>query len=301
MDQIVIPDNLISVNNLDKNLINHIFETTRYFIKNELDKINKTIGLLFLESSSRTLMSFEASIKKLGGNSVSLNVNKSSINKGESIEDTLRCIASYVDLLVIRTYESNKLLEYSKLINIPIINAGDGSNEHPTQALIDLYTITQNFDNLDNLVITIMGDLKYSRTVHSLVKLLSIYNQSIKINYVSPEELSIPDNVKDNVNNNQSEFFGFDKLNNIINQSDILYLTRIQKERHGDDITLDNYIIDNKLIEDSKESLIILHPLPRNKELSTDLDNNPKSKYFEQMKNGLFVRMALLKIFLHNT
>ena len=173
MDQIVIPKNLISVNDLSKNLIDYIFETTRCLKPNEMNKINKInkiIGLLFLESSSRTLMSFEASIKKLGGDSVSLNVNKSSINKGESIEDTLRCIASYVDLLVIRTYESNKLLEYSKLIDIPIINAGDGANEHPTQALIDLYTISLNFDNLDNLVITIMGDLKYSRTVHSLIR-----------------------------------------------------------------------------------------------------------------------------------
>lgn len=298
MDQIVIPKNLISVNDLSKNLIDYIFETTRCLKPNEMNKINKTIGLLFLESSSRTLMSFEASIKKLGGNSVSLNVNKSSINKGESIEDTLRCIASYVDLLVIRTYESNKLLEYSKLIDIPIINAGDGANEHPTQALIDLYTITQNFDNLDNLVITIMGDLKYSRTVHSLVKLLSIYNQTIKINYVSPEELAIPDDVKNNINNNQSEYYSFNELNTLINQTDILYLTRIQKERHDGDISLDKYIIDNELIKNSKESLIILHPLPRNKELSTDLDDNPKSKYFDQMKNGLLIRMALLKLFL---
>lgn len=298
MDQIVIPKNLISVNDLSKNLIDYIFETTRCLKPNEMNKINKTIGLLFLESSSRTLMSFEASIKKLGGNSVSLNVNKSSINKGESIEDTLRCIASYVDLLIIRTYESNKLLEYSKLIDIPIINAGDGANEHPTQALIDLYTITQNFDNLDNLVITIMGDLKYSRTVHSLVKLLSIYNQTIKINYVSPEELAIPDDVMNNINNNQSEYYSFNKLNTLINQTDILYLTRIQKERHDGDISLDKYIIDNELIKNSKESLIILHPLPRNKELSTDLDDNPKSKYFDQMKNGLLIRMALLKLFL---
>jgi aspartate carbamoyltransferase len=298
MDQIVIPKNLISINDLNKNLINHIFETTRCLKINEMNKINKIIGLLFLESSSRTLMSFEASIKKLGGNSVSLNVNKSSINKGETIEDTLRCIASYVDLLVIRTYESNKLHDYSKLIDIPIINAGDGSNEHPTQALIDLYTITQNFDDLDNLVITIIGDLKYSRTVHSLVKLLSIYNQTIKINYLSPEELAIPNDVKDNVNNKQSEYYSFNELNNLIHKSDILYLTRIQKERHDNDVFLDEYIINNKLIEKSKESLIILHPLPRNKELSTDLDDNPKSKYFNQMKNGLFIRMALLKLFL---
>ena len=298
MDQIVIPENLISVNNLSENLIDYIFETTRCLKPNEMNNINKTIGLLFLESSSRTLMSFEASIKKLGGNSVSLNVNKSSINKGESIEDTLRCIASYVDLLIIRTYESNKLLEYSKLIDIPIINAGDGANEHPTQALIDLYTITQNFDNLDNLVVTIMGDLKYSRTVHSLVKLLSIYNQTIKINYVSPEELAIPDDVKNSINNNQSEYYSFNELNTLINQTDILYLTRIQKERHDGDISVDKYIIDNELIKNSKESLIILHPLPRNKELSTDLDDNSKSKYFDQMKNGLLIRMALLKLFL---
>ena len=299
MDQIVIPEKLISVNNLSENLVDYIFETTRCLNPNEMNNINKTIGLLFLESSSRTLMSFEASIKKLGGNSVSLNVNKSSINKGESIEDTLRCIASYVDLLIIRTYESNKLLEYSKLINIPIINAGDGANEHPTQALIDLYTITQNFDNLDNLVITIMGDLKYSRTVHSLVKLLSIYNQTIKINYVSPEKLAIPDDVKNSINNNQSEYYSFNELNTLINQTDILYLTRIQKERHDGDMSVDKYIIDNELIKNSKESLIILHPLPRNKELSTDLDDNPKSKYFDQMKNGLLIRMALLKLFLY--
>lgn len=303
MDKLTIPKNLISIDDLSIESLDYIFSITSMLKKGIISfNTNKLIGLLFLEPSSRTLMSFDAAIKKIGGNSVKLDLDKSSIEKGESIEDTIRCISSYVDLLVIRTNQSNKLPEYIELIDKPIINAGDGSNEHPTQALIDFYTIKENFDNLTNLTITIIGDLKYSRTVHSLVKLITKYNNSIKINYVSPKGLSIPEQLKSNIGNRQYEFYDMKDINSIIASTDVLYLTRIQKERHKEllDIEdfLSHYVIDEHLINYSKYSFIVMHPLPRNNELSKNLDKNYKSKYFDQMKNGLYIRMALLNLFL---
>ena len=303
MDKLTIPKNLLSIDDLNIENLDYIFSIASMLKKGIISfNTNKLIGLLFLEPSSRTLMSFEAAIKKIGGNSVKLDLDKSSIEKGESIEDTIRCISSYVDLLVIRTYQSNKLPEYIELIDKPIINAGDGSNEHPTQALIDFYTIKENFKNFNNLTITIIGDLKYSRTVHSLVKLITKYNNSIKINYVSPKGLSIPEQLKSNIGNRQYEFYDMKDINSIIASTDVLYLTRIQKERHKEllDIEdfLSNYVIDEHLINYSKYSLIVMHPLPRNNELSKNLDKNYKSKYFDQMKNGLYIRMALLNLFL---
>lgn len=303
MDKLTIPKNLLSIDDLNIENLDYIFSIASMLKKGIISfNTNKLIGLLFLEPSSRTLMSFDAAIKKIGGNSVKLDLDKSSIEKGESIEDTIRCISSYVDLLVIRTNQSNKLPEYIELIDKPIINAGDGSNEHPTQALIDFYTIKENFDNLTNLTITIIGDLKYSRTVHSLVKLITKYNNSIKINYVSPKGLSIPEQLKSNIGNRQYEFYDMKDINSIIASTDVLYLTRIQKERHKEllDIEdfLSHYVIDEHLINYSKYSFIVMHPLPRNNELSKNLDKNYKSKYFDQMKNGLYIRMALLNLFL---
>ena len=303
MDKLTIPKNLLSIDDLNIENLDYIFSITSMLKKGIISfNTNKLIGLLFLEPSSRTLMSFEAAIKKIGGNSVKLDLDKSSIEKGESIEDTIRCISSYVDLLVIRTNQSNKLPEYLELIDKPIINAGDGSNEHPTQALIDFYTIKENFKILNNLTITIIGDLRYSRTVHSLVKLISKYNNTIKINYISPKGLSIPTYIKTNIRNKQYEFYGMKDINSIIASTDVLYLTRIQKERHKELLDIDeflsNYVIDEHIINYSKYSLIIMHPLPRNNELSKNLDKNYKSKYFDQMKNGLYVRMALLNLFL---
>ena len=287
---------VISIQDLKLQNINTIFHYANNYKKyKNYDNIlkNKLIGFMFLEPSSRTQMSFEAAIKLLGGNTLELNINNSSLNKGECIEDTIKCIESYCDLIIIRQkFNLNKIKD---VFNKPLINAGDGSNEHPTQALIDLYTIKQNFKDLTNKVITIVGDIKYSRTVHSLVKLLSLYN--ITINLLTIKELQIDKDYFKNYNN--INFYNNESLEQVIKLTDILYVTRIQKERFNSNDFVKNlqkeYVINKNTIKNSKDTLIILHPLPRNNELSKDLDNDIRSKYFDQMNNGLFVRMGLLK------
>lgn len=287
---------VISIEDLQLKKINTIFEYASNYKKyKNYDNVlkNKLIGFMFLEPSSRTQMSFEAAIKLLGGNTLELNINNSSLNKGECIEDTIKCIESYCDLIIIRQkFNLNKIKD---VFNKPLINAGDGSNEHPTQALIDLYTIKQNFKDLNNKVITIVGDIKYSRTVHSLVKLLSLYN--ITINLLTIKELQVSKDYFKNYNN--INFYNYESLEQVIKLTDILYVTRIQKERFNSNDFVKNlekkYIINKNTIKKSKDTLIILHPLPRNNELSKDLDNDIRSKYFDQMNNGLFVRMGLLK------
>ena len=285
---------IISAKDLDLESINTIFSYANKYKNKEYDDIlnKKIVGLIFLEPSSRTQMSFEAAVKLLGGNTLILNIDNSSLKKKESLKDTIKCIESYCDLTVIRQKENLGTIKdyFSKFL----INAGDGSNEHPTQALIDLYTMKEYYNNLDNKVITIVGDLKYSRTVHSLLKILELFSVSIKL--VTIEELQIS---RENVNNKDVEFYSLESLESVIKFTDILYVTRIQKERFNDDTIFNkvkkSYIIDNNVIKDSKENLIILHPLPRNEELSCDLDGCKKAKYFNQMKNGLYVRMGLLK------
>lgn len=307
----MIMEKLLKVKNLDKIKIDNILDLAQKIKNNEIESnilntLNgKLVGLLFLEPSSRTLLSFDAAIKRLGGNSIKLDVDSSSIEKGESIKDTIRCISSYVDLLVIRYNDSYNIQEFLEKIDIPILNAGNGLDEHPTQALLDLFTIKENFEKLDNLTITMIGDLRYGRTVHSLIKLLRIYVPSIKFNFISPKSLSLLEKDKNNLN--YKEYFSMIELESVIEPTDVLYMTRIQKERHKNKDSLDNlelikfvneYMINENLINKSKDSMIIMHPLPRNREIPELLDSNKKSKYFNQMRNGLFLRMALLNIYL---
>ena len=258
---------------------------------------NYIFGLLFFEPSTRTCLSFESAIYRLGGKVIKYNSDYSSEKKGESLEDTIKTIESYVDVFIIRHPEKNIISKIKKITKKPIINAGDGDGEHPTQALLDLFTIMEYYPTLpENIAFT--GDIKHSRTIHSLVYLINKLNtnKNILLYFVSDKNLE-----PDKLLLNDLNYRIVDNIESIIDKIDVLYVTRLQKERFEDkNMEIKKIIVDNKLIKKSKEDLIILHPLPRNDELSTDLDSNVKSKYFEQVENGVFVRMSLLFNLLYN-
>ena len=232
---------------------------------------------------------------------MSINKDTSSTKKGESLYDTLKCFETYCDLIVIRTSIKNTLGNLKDKIKIPIINAGDGDDEHPTQALLDVFTIREERGTVNNLIVSIVGDLKYGRTVHSLVKLLSIYN--ITFNFVSIKELKLDDNTIKFLESKQIKYNVYNSINDIIDSTDILYMTRIQKERlvneHIDyEFLKNNMYLTQEMLTNAKNNIVIMHPLPRNEELNYDIDNDPRAAYFRQMENGLYIRMALLQSFL---
>tara|TARA_B100000424_G_scaffold264325_1_gene252625 strand:- start:1306 stop:2187 length:882 start_codon:yes stop_codon:yes gene_type:complete len=255
---------------------------------------DKIFGLLFFEPSTRTCLSFESAIHRLGGKVIKYNSQYSSEKKGESFEDTIRTIDCYVDVFIIRHPERDIISKIKNFTNKPIINAGDGDGEHPTQALLDLFTIISYYPNYpDKIAFT--GDIKYSRTIHSLVYLLNKLCPNIEFYFVCNKLLQ-PSN---ELTSNLKKYYIYETLDDIIKEVDVLYVTRLQKERFNNE-KVNNLIINENLIKHSKDNLIILHPLPRNDELSTDLDNNLKSKYFEQVKNGVFIRMSILINLLYN-
>lgn len=286
-------------NNLTNSDITNIMnEAKNLKINKERNDCLKDVifGLLFFEPSTRTLMSFESAIYRLGGKVIKYNSNFSSEKKGETIEDTIRTIDAYVDVFVIRHPDKEVFKKLKKFTKKPIINAGNGNGEHPTQALLDLFTILEYYPNLPNKI-AFTGDIKNSRTIHSLVYLLAKINSDIYFYFVSCESLKPDGDFLQFIESFGNDRFSItEDLNDIINCIDVLYVTRVQKERFNTNmISYHNMIVDSNLIKNSKDNLIILHPLPRNDELSTDLDNNPKSKYFEQVENGVYVRMSILK------
>ncbi len=271
-------------------------------------KTNDTriFGLLFFEPSTRTCLSFESAIHKIGGKVLKLDYNSSSKNKGESDYDTIKTIEKYVDVLIIRHPEKGFINECLKFIKKPIINAGDGDGEHPTQALLDLYTINNFYDLFQDkpFKIGLAGDIRYSRTIHSLVYLLNKINKNIEFTFISIPQL-LPQKgdefynyINNNCKNNICYSYSMNDVKNQLNQLDVLYMTRIQKERM--DFTFQNnhqiLILSEDLIKNTKDNLIIMHPLPRNDEIPETLDNNPKCKYFDQVENGVYVRMAILHL-----
>mgnify|MGYP001568226633 FL=1 len=261
----------------------------------------KTIGLYFDEPSSRTYGSFYVAVKKLGGDVLSLNNSNSSSKKGESLYDTLKCIESYCDLVVVRTNSTDSLRDLQTRIKIPIINAGNGHGEHPTQALLDVFTIREERGTVNKLVVSIVGDLKYGRTVHSLVRLLSHY--IITFNFVSVEELMMDQDTLDFLQERNIKYNTYTSINDVIETTDILYMTRIQQERlQGEEINNEyienNLYLTQEILTNAKQNLVIMHPLPRNQEINTTIDNDPRAAYFRQMENGLYVRMALMLLLL---
>jgi len=248
----------------------------------------KSIVNLFYEPSTRTSSSFHAAMTRLGGSVIPINeVNYSSVTKGETLEDTIRTLESFTDALVLRHYDEDATERAVSVASVPIINAGNGAGEHPTQALLDLYTIFKERGGIDGLNVTLMGDLKYGRTVHSLIKLLRLYDVNIRL--VSPPELSLP---KPYLRKDDTERTN---LESVIDDTDILYVTRVQKERFADELAIDiSYSVTRSDLDRAKDNLVLMHPLPRVGEIPTELDNDPRSAYFRQVKYGLHVRMALL-------
>ncbi len=262
----------------------------------------KILANLFYEPSTRTSSSFTASMERLGGSVIPINeVKYSSVSKGESLPDTIRTLECYADVIVLRHPETGSAAIAAKAARKPIINAGDGTGEHPTQALLDTFTIMEEIGRLDNLNVTMLGDLKYGRTVHSLSRLLSTFT-NIKLNYVSPDILKMPKEVMDEVGEKGIPQKEFNKLEDVLPETDVLYVTRVQKERFEDPADYEkvknSFVVDTEIMKAAKKEMIVMHPLPRVTEISMDFDDDPRAAYFRQMEYGLYVRMALLAMVL---
>lgn len=259
----------------------------------------KKLATLFYEPSTRTRLSFEAAMMNLGGNVLGFSsADSSSAAKGESVADTIRVISSYADICAMRHPKEGAPLVASQYSSIPVINAGDGGHNHPTQTLTDLLTIKKLKGRLDNLTIGVCGDLKFGRTVHSLIRAMIRY-KNIRFVMISPEELRIPDYLKKEVLDAQNiPYNEVSVLEPVMPELDLLYMTRVQKERffnEEDYIRLkDSFILDSKKMKLAREDMLVLHPLPRVNEISTEVDDDPRAVYFEQAKYGVYVRMALI-------
>lgn len=261
----------------------------------------KILVNLFYEPSTRTSASFTAAMERLGGSVIPINeVKYSSVAKGESLPDTVRSLECYSDVIVLRHPEVGASALAAQYARKPIINAGDGIGEHPTQALLDLFTIIEEKGIVDGLTITMVGDLKYGRTVHSLSRLLSLYD--VKLNFVSPEILRLPEEIISELESKGIPIQEDTLLNQALSESDVLYVTRIQKERFEEPQDYENvkgtYVITSQSLAVAREDLILMHPLPRVGEISMDLDDDPRAAYFRQMEYGMYVRMALLAMVL---
>ncbi len=263
----------------------------------------KILANLFYEPSTRTSSSFTAAMERLGGSVIPINeVRYSSVSKGESLPDTIRTLECYADVIVLRHPETGSAAIAARAARKPVINAGDGIGEHPTQALLDMFTIFEELaaGDIDGMTVTMLGDLKYGRTVHSLARLLSLFN--VRINYVSPEILRMPKEVMNEVSEKGIPQAEYSSLSEILPDTDVLYVTRVQKERFEDPAEYEKvkgaYVIDPEIMKDAKQEMIVMHPLPRVGEISVDFDDDPRAAYFRQMEYGLYVRMALLAMVL---
>ena len=260
---------------------------------------HKILATLFFEPSTRTRLSFESAMLSLGGNVLGFSsASNTSASKGESVSDTISVVSSYCDIIAMRHPKEGAPLVATRKSTVPLINAGDGGHNHPTQTLTDLLTIYREKGRLDNLTIGFCGDLKFGRTVHSLTKAMSRY-KNIKFVFIAPPELKIPEYLKhDLLDAKNLDYKEVETIEEVIEDLDILYMTRVQKERffnEQDYIRLkDTYILDLKKLEKSKSDLIVMHPLPRVNEIAIEVDDDPRAKYFDQVQNGRFMRMALI-------
>lgn len=290
---------LISITDYTKEEYLQILDLAEKFEKQPVQKIadGKVVATLFFEPSTRTRLSFESAANKLGARIIGFSeATNSAIAKGESLSDTIRTVANYSDLIVMRHLIEGSARYASEVSKVPVINAGDGANQHPTQCLLDLYTIRQTQGTLDNLHIALVGDLKYGRTVHSLVEAMCKFNATFHL--VSPDELKLPRAVKQHIKDHNLEYHQYNDMMEVMDKVDILYMTRIQRERFQDQLEYERvkniFVLSNNMLENSKPNLRILHPLPRVNEISKDVDSNPKAYYFEQALNGVYVRQALI-------
>ncbi|MFT6836459.1 MAG: aspartate carbamoyltransferase catalytic subunit [Francisellaceae bacterium] len=293
---------IISVQNLSKDQIELVLSSAASLKKYPTYHLlrGKIIASCFFEASTRTRLSFEAAVYRLGGNVIGFaaSENTSLGQKGESLEDTIRMIECYSDAIIIRHSEVGSAKIAADISHKPVINAGDGANQHPTQTLLDLFTIKENFQEIDGLTIAVVGDLKYGRTVHSLVRALIHYNVNIVLCAQSGFEL--PQELCDLLEKSTINYSIADSLINAVQSSDIIYMTRCQKERFSaEDKETGKLILTAKLLEEhAKKNACVMHPLPRVGEIDASVDNTPYAKYFQQAENGLYVRQAILKLLL---
>ncbi|PWZ26027.1 Aspartate carbamoyltransferase, chloroplastic [Zea mays] len=303
---------VIEAQQFDRDSLNEIFEVAR-----EMEAVERSshgapsrvlegylMATLFYEPSTRTRLSFEAAMRRLGGEVLTTENARefSSAAKGETLEDTIRTVEGYSDIIVLRHFEIGAARRAAYTANIPVINAGDGPGQHPTQALLDVYTIKREIGTLDGIKLGLVGDLANGRTVRSLAYLIAKY-QNIKIYFVSPDVVKMKDDIKDYLNSQGVEWEECSDLLEVASKCDVIYQTRIQKERFGERIDLykaarGKYIVDKKVLDVLPKHAVIMHPLPRLDEITAEVDSDPRAAYFRQAKNGLYIRMALLKLLL---
>ena len=273
-----------------------IIENPEYYKESCRGKI---LGTLFFEPSTRTRLSFTSAMMSLGGNVLGFSdAQSSSVSKGETVADTVRMVAAYSDIIAMRHPREGAPIVAASVTGVPIINAGDGGHYHPTQTLTDLLTIKRTKGRFNSLTVGVCGDLKYGRTVHSLIAAMARY-ENVKFVLIAPKELRVPDYVKDEFLSSRGiDYIETEDLEEAMPALDILYMTRIQKERFSDadeyERLKDSYILNSQKLGCAKKDLVIMHPLPRVNEISTDVDDDPRAKYFEQAANGRYIRMALI-------
>ena len=296
---------IIDVNQFDKNFVLELLKFTNKIKSNPKKYKNtlkdKIVAMIFYEASTRTRFSFESAVYRLGGNIITTENARefSSASKGETIEDSIKVIATFVDFIILRHFEDDSSERACAISKVPLINAGAGKNQHPTQALLDVYTIYDKFGKLENLKITIVGDLLRGRTVNSLIFLLSKFKHN-EFYFVSPKNSKLKKEVLKYLKKNNIKYTETENLQKILSKTDVLYMTRIQKERFENikeyKKAENKFILDQKGANTMPKNAIIMHPLPRVEEISKEVDDNKRAVYFEQVENGLYVRMALLKL-----
>ncbi|HSA04247.1 MAG TPA: aspartate carbamoyltransferase [Tenuifilaceae bacterium] len=290
---------LVSINDLSKEEIFKVLDLAEEFEKNPSQKImdGKVVATLFFEPSTRTRLSFESAVNRLGGRIIGFSeASSTSVSKGESLKDTILTVANYSDLIVMRHPVEGSARFASEVSPVPIINAGDGANQHPTQTMLDLYSIRKTQGTLNNQKIVMVGDLKYGRTVHSLLMAMSQFNASFV--FIAPKELQMPQEYKLFLKEAGLKFEEHTDLAENIKDADIVYMTRVQKERFSDPMDYEKvknaYILRNHMLEGTKENMRVLHPLPRVNEINIDVDDSNKAYYFTQALNGVYARMAIM-------
>lgn len=291
--------NLISMRDLSRDDILNLMETAKRIETGDLkvDITGQLAALLFFEPSTRTLFSFDTAMKKLGGKTLIMTgTGNTSVKKGESFSDTLMTISQYADLIIQRSPIEGAARYAAEVVDIPVVNAGDGSNQHPTQALLDLYSIMKTQGTLENLKIGMVGDLKFGRTVHSLCQAMSDFNPEIYL--AAPTHLQMPHHILEDMNDKNVAWTQDESLEDIISKVDILYVTRIQRERFADiedyNKVKGSYVIRRSMLKNVKQNMRIMHPLPRVDEIATDVDDTEYAYYFQQAKNGVYTRQSII-------
>ena len=293
-------NSLVSISDISKDEMLGLLEQARYFEENPNHKIldGKVVATLFFEPSTRTRLSFETAVNRLGGRVIGFSdASTTSSSKGETLKDTIKMVSNYVDLIIMRHYLEGAARYASEVTDTPVINAGDGANQHPTQTMLDLYSIYKTQGTLENLTLTMVGDLKYGRTVHSLLMAMQYFNPTFR--FVACKELEMPAEYKDFCDKNGIKYTEHTDFSaDVINSSDIIYMTRVQRERFTDIMEYERvknlYTLHNAMLDNSRDNLRILHPLPRVNEIDYDVDDNPKAYYFQQAQNGLYARQAII-------